>query len=128
MPNRSSTDPAASAPPASTESARDRPPTTVAAAPAAVSALAARSSIPGRFSCSGSASIPSRRCITSEEASSTPAPSTAIRRAAPACRVGVAIIASPPAAQAPLPANTNGSSRYASCQTGTAVSAISAEV
>jgi hypothetical protein len=55
--------------------------------------------------------------------SSSTAPVTARRRAGPASAAGVSSTAAAPALAAALPANTNGSSRPASCHTGTAVSA-----
>ena len=60
--------------------------------------------------------------------SSPTAPTSARRRAGAASRVGVRIVAAAPALAAAPDANTNGSVVRASCQTGTAVLAISAPV
>src|SRR5689334_8631441 len=56
------------------------------------------------------------------------APATASRRAAPACRGGVAATATAPARAAAPEANMNGNRRRASCQTGTDVLLSSAAV
>ncbi len=61
-------------------------------------------------------------------ASSPTAPASIIRRAGPAAAAGVTSTAAAPALAAAPTANTNGSSRRASCQTGTAVSATSTAV
>src|SRR6185436_21039147 len=55
---------------------------------------------------------------TSVAASSTTAPTTASLRAGPAGSVGVSAATIPPPLAAALPANTKGSWRRASCQTG----------
>src|SRR5690349_10178267 len=56
------------------------------------------------------------------------APASATRRAAPASAAGVTTAAAAPALRLALAANTNGSSRRASCHTGTAVFDRSAAV
>ena len=80
---------------------------------------------PARY---GSAAIPMRRVIRSNATISMTWPSSARFRAGPDSAVGAASSPSPPAAIAADPVNTNGISRYPSCQAGTAVSLISAAV
>src|SRR4029077_4248921 len=69
-----------------------------------------------------------RRRSASAGAISAAAPRIALRRAGPAWATGVNAMARPPAAVAPDPAKMYGSSRWASCQAGTAVLAIRAAV
>ena len=66
--------------------------------------------------------------MTAITVSSAMAPATPSARAAPADSGGDTAASAPPAAAADDAANRNGSSRRASCQTGTAVFAISAAV
>ena len=66
--------------------------------------------------------------MRAEAVSSSAAPAIASRRAGPAERGAVSSAQAPPALAAELPANTKGSSRRASSQTGIEVSDRSAAV
>ena len=75
-----------------------------------------------------SPTIPTRCSIRAMSASSAPAPTAPRRRAGPASATGAPTMPAPPALAMPEAAKTNGSSGYASCQAGTAVSASSTAV
>jgi hypothetical protein len=123
IPNRVHADPAINAAPDTAAATRLRPPSSEPSAPPMVRALLALISRPALPSCSGSAVIPIEDSIRCSAASSSSAPPSAMRRAGPACAVGTASMPMPPAAAAAEPTKTNGSSRWASCQDGVAVSA-----
>jgi hypothetical protein len=71
---------------------------------------------------------PGRRSISREATSSVAAPIALSRRAGPASATGAKIMPKPPPLAAAEPVKTNGSSRRASCQAGTAVCDSSAAV
>src|SRR6266545_2824017 len=123
MPKRVAIDAATSAAPASADSTRLRRPSRAPATPAAVKARPVRSSRPARPSRYGSLSKPSRVSTLCDPYSSIAPPATASRRAGPDSASGAAIRAIPEALARALPAKTHGSSGYASCHDGTAVSA-----
>jgi hypothetical protein len=125
-----SSDPAASASPPATSSVRLRR-TAEAASRAAPARLVHRAAVmkrPARPCVNGSATMPRRRRSVCSTACSATTPSTPIARAGAASAVGLVAAASPPAAASALAPKMYGISRCASCQTGTAVSAISTPV
>jgi hypothetical protein len=129
IPSRVSPEAATSAAPAAAAAPRLCPATpTAPTAPATPRTRAARIRRPATCSRNVSATIPSRRSMSRSATSSATAPITAIRRAGAFSDTGAASSAKPAPALAAEPANTNGSSRQASCHAGTAVSAISAVV
>ena len=127
MPNRVSADAASRATPDSAETIRLRP-RTAPATPVAVNARLARSSRPALPVSYGSPATPSLVCSRRNAASSIATPVSANRRAGPTSPAAAPNTPAPsrpaPAALASAPpAKANGSSGYASCHDGTAVSA-----
>ena len=126
---RSATSPAStSAPPAAAASRLRLPGPAISAAPPRVLPTASFLNFPASPFEYGSPSIPSRFSITLKSTFSAMTPPIASRRAGPASAVGTAIAAAAPALATALEPKTKGSSRRASCQTGTAVSEISVAV
>ena len=123
-----SADEATRAAPATAASTRFRPPIAAAVRPPTVSISAASSRRPARPDWYGSAPGPRRWNIRLLTVISAAAPAMARLRAGAACSVRASIRPSPPAAVAAELTNRYGSSGWASCQAGTAVSANSAAV
>src|SRR4051812_39102283 len=117
-----------SAAPATATPRERRAPNPTSKPPAAVKPFAAFPSFPATPDWYGSPSEPSRFSIVCVNTSSAAAPPTVSRRTGAASGTGASINAAAPAEAAAPDANTNGSSRRASCHTGTAVFAASAAV